>query len=158
MLSIVLAVAFAECIATRRTKIGPSCRRAALIGALTVFLTFNAFNIQGEGDLDRGEQHVGNMGDGGGQQAENIFGPGDLDLMFRRIVFEAPPKNEYKEFEQGTMPQYLPVIHSRPSPVPPWPYNAHSTSHQPPAVGPWVVTLENFITDDECDHLVKLGK
>lgn len=58
--------------------------------------------------------------------------PGDLNRMFERIV--------------QTMDQYQPVILSQPNPTDPNIFD-----------GPWVVTLENFLTDHECDRLIELG-
>lgn len=62
------------------------------------------------------------------RDAPSIFNePGDLNKMFERITTDP--------FYQ----QYQPVIHS-----------------QPPQ-GPWLITLENFTTDEECDRLIQLG-
>ena len=61
------------------------------------------------------------------RDAPSIFEPGDLNKMFERITTEP--------FYQ----QYEPVIHS-----------------QPPK-GPWLITLEKFMTDEECDRLIHLG-
>jgi prolyl 4-hydroxylase len=78
----------------------------------------------------------------------NIFEEGDLDTMFRRIVREIP-------FENGiVLPDYKVNILSRPL----------REGHKGKAldsidyhIGPWIVTLDNFITDEECDRLIKLG-
>ena len=62
------------------------------------------------------------------RDAPSIFDePGDLNKMFERITTDP--------FYQ----QYQPVVHS-----------------QPPQ-GPWLITLENFTTDEECDRLIQLG-
>jgi len=54
--------------------------------------------------------------------------PGDLDKMFERIVATIPYVN----------------IHSRPSPV---------ESED----GPWVITIDQFLSDEECERLIELG-
>lgn len=64
-----------------------------------------------------------------------ILNPGDVDKLFERLTT--------MEFYEK---QYTPKIHSMPVP----------TSEDIPA-GPWVVTLENFLTDEECDRLIELG-
>jgi len=77
----------------------------------------------------------------------NIFEEGDLDMMFRRIVGEKPP------VEGTILPDYIPVVHSRPDHP-----HANTTKDIDYIIGPWVVTLDNFLSDDECDHLIQLGK
>ena len=58
---------------------------------------------------------------------------GDLDAMFRRIV-----DNPYYQ-------QYGPItVHSSPA-----------TEH---GGGPWVITLDNFLTEEECCRLIELGQ
>jgi len=57
----------------------------------------------------------------------SILDKGDLNKLFERLTTDPI----YQKYE--------PVIHS-----------------SPPA-GPWVVTLEKFLTDEECDRLIYLG-
>ena len=79
-------------------------------------------------------------------RSTDIFQPGDLDRMFERIVEEAKDENvpytvnilsrpmdnsSIVEVENGNNPQY---------------YN-----------GPWILKIDNFITDEECDRLIQLG-
>jgi len=77
---------------------------------------------------------------------DNVFKIDDLDMMFRRIVGEDAP------VEDTTLPEYVPVIHSRPAHQP-----VSSEDHNNPILGPWVVTLDNFLSDEECDHLIEIG-
>eukprot|EP00980_Cylindrotheca_fusiformis_P010985 scaffold2526_cov131-Cylindrotheca_fusiformis.AAC.1 len=69
----------------------------------------------------------------------NIFEEGDLDRMFRRMVGEGV-------WAMSSLP-YKPIVHSRPG--------ANSGTV---VDGPWIVTLVDFLTDDECQHLISLGK
>jgi len=79
----------------------------------------------------------------------NIFGPGDLNRMFERIVGEL-------EFgEDKIVPDYKANIHSRPTHPPGFKGNDDDPTEY--VLGPWVVTLENILTDEECDRLVQLG-
>jgi len=61
---------------------------------------------------------------------------GDLDNLFRRMVTE-------EQFQQ-----YTPTVLSQPDPP------ADSGILQ----GPWVVTLDNFISEEECDVMIELGR
>lgn len=67
----------------------------------------------------------------------DVIREGDLDRMFRQIV---------GELELPNRPDYKAVIHSRPN------------GASPVVDGPWVVTLEGFLNDEECDRLVELGR
>jgi prolyl 4-hydroxylase len=62
------------------------------------------------------------------RDAPKVWGPGDLNKMFERLTTD-----EYyiKRFE--------PTIHS-----------------QPPD-GPWLITLENVATEEECKRMIQLG-
>jgi len=66
----------------------------------------------------------------------DVFGPGDLNKMFERIV--ATEENV--------------IVHSRPE------YaegdNKENATHN---LGPWVITVDQFITDDETTRLIELG-
>lgn len=72
---------------------------------------------------------------------KDVFGPGDLDTMFENIVKL-----------DGESQKYTPVIHSRPS----YPEGV-SKDEAGYQLGPWVITLENFLSDEECDEMIKLG-
>lgn len=65
--------------------------------------------------------------------SSNIFEPGDINRMFERIVGES---------EEGEViaPKSKIKIHSRPD-------------HD----GPWVVTIDDFLTPNECFHLILRG-
>ena len=62
-------------------------------------------------------------------------GVGELDKLFERIV-------EGEEFKQ-----FSPNIISMPN------NSSHPTAQQ----GPWMIELETFLTEDECDHMIELG-
>lgn len=79
-------------------------------------------------------------------EEKNVFNVNDMDTMFRRIVREMPT-------EDGTnFPDYVPVVHSRPDKPP-----KNTAGDSDYVIGPWVVTLENFLSSEECDHLIRLG-
>lgn len=63
-----------------------------------------------------------------------ILNPGDLNKMFESLTTD-----EYYA-------QYQPTIHMMPNPT-----------SDDIKEGPWVVTLENLLTDEECDRLIQLG-
>jgi prolyl 4-hydroxylase len=70
----------------------------------------------------------------------NIFEEGDLDRMFTQMVGED---------EVGSLP-YKPTVHSRPG--------ARGARGDDVIDGPWIVSLMNFLTDDECNQLIALGR
>jgi prolyl 4-hydroxylase len=70
------------------------------------------------------------------RNAPTVWGPGDLNKMFTRITTEP----FYK--------QYGPKVLSKPK------VEEGETGVQG---GPWVITLDNVLTDEECDRLIKLG-
>lgn len=68
----------------------------------------------------------------------NAWYPGDVDAMFERIV---------RDSKDRTTPYDIQIL-SRPQ----------SSSADSNAVdGPWVVTLDHFLSDEECDRLIVLG-
>jgi len=74
-----------------------------------------------------------------------IWEPGDLNSLFENIVDNADGKGEYKQFK--------PIALSRPKMT--------RNGTQVGGVendGPWVVLLQNFVTEEEADRLVELGK
>ena len=83
--------------------------------------------------------------------------PGEMNAMFERIVTTAPGNQSNTDFviDEG-MTNYTVIVHSRPTPldvgVEPI-ISEKRDLHEPP----WVITFENFITVDECRHLIDLG-
>ena len=75
-------------------------------------------------------------------KTKNIIEKGDLDIMFKRIVGELPN-------DEAVVPDYKVKIHSRPS--------DGLDENQGFFSGPWIVTLEDFLTAEECDKLISLG-
>lgn len=73
--------------------------------------------------------------------AIDAFCPGDLNIMFERIV-TAP---EYAKYE--------PTVWSRPFLISG--DTAETASYN---LGPWLVTFDNFLTPEEANRLVELGK
>jgi len=63
-----------------------------------------------------------------------IWQPGDLNRMFERIVTDP----EYSKYNI--------TVHSSPT-----------TYKESPGGGPWLLTLEDFISPSECDQLIELG-
>ena len=79
----------------------------------------------------------------------NIFKPGDLNAMFERIVGEI-------SYEDGVVvPTFYPRIISRPN----RPLDVdESESKEDYYLGPWIVALEDFLTEEECDRLITWGE
>ena len=83
--------------------------------------------------------------------------PGELNAMFERIVRTAPGNQTAQNFafDEG-MPNYTVTVHSRPKPL---------DDDEEPIVSkkrdlvqpPWVITFENFISEEECKSLIDLG-
>jgi prolyl 4-hydroxylase len=91
---------------------------------------------------------------------EPALHPGDLNKMFERIVRLAPgnrtdslTESELKEYADQKMPLYTVHIHSRPGDTPATEISAVFDKSLPP----WVVTFDNFVTDEECAALIALG-
>jgi len=80
-----------------------------------------------------------------------VYGNDDgLHDMFLRIVGELP-------FEDGTVvPEYEAIVHSRPVKEEDI-HRGVQLSALDYQVGPWIITLDNFLDDEECDHLIELG-
>lgn len=64
----------------------------------------------------------------------NAFKPGDLNKMFTKIVTKDYPDRV--------------EIHSGPREL---------TGREDVNDGPWLVTIDDFLSDEECDHLIELG-
>jgi prolyl 4-hydroxylase len=77
--------------------------------------------------------------------------PGDLHQMFHRMIEEAPGNrtdDEWIEINRnlGTWTNYTVHIHSQPD-----------TEVQDASSPPWVITLDNFLTEEECTTMIQLG-
>eukprot|EP00555_Chaetoceros_dichaeta_P011197 CAMPEP_0198253590 /NCGR_PEP_ID=MMETSP1447-20131203/3998_1 /TAXON_ID=420782 /ORGANISM="Chaetoceros dichaeta, Strain CCMP1751" /LENGTH=527 /DNA_ID=CAMNT_0043939325 /DNA_START=45 /DNA_END=1628 /DNA_ORIENTATION=- len=79
------------------------------------------------------------------KEEDNIFKEGDLDAMFKRIV------GKESQAESEILPDYEPVVHA-------YPRSAEVTMEEETIDGPWVVTLDNFLSDAECKRLIELGE
>ena len=78
----------------------------------------------------------------------NIFVGGDLNTMFERIVGESLEGDV-------VVPKSKVNVISRPSHPPGFQGNDDDPTDY--FLGPWVVILDNFLTDEECDRLIQLG-
>lgn len=83
--------------------------------------------------------------------------PGTLNKMFERIVATAPGTRsltdaERRELKENNTTEYSVTVLSRPSDEP-----ATEISRKNDLLPPWVVSFENFIADEECDELIRLG-
>jgi len=72
--------------------------------------------------------------------AIDAWNPGDLNKMFERITTKA----EYAQFD--------PKVWSRPDLLP---GDTEATANY--QLGPWVITLENVVAQEEADRLIELG-
>lgn len=86
--------------------------------------------------------------------------PGELNAMFERIVATAPGNQAMEdtthfEIEDG-LTNYTVHVHSRPKPMEDGekPIISRERDLEQP---PWVITFENFVTEEECKHLIELG-
>jgi len=85
---------------------------------------------------------------------------GDLNQIFERIVETAPGNRttltakERRELVKLEMTEYTVTVHSRPNAV--TNANANSISRDK-KLDPWVIALDNFLTDEECDALIQHG-
>jgi prolyl 4-hydroxylase len=78
--------------------------------------------------------------------------------MFERIVSTAPGNRtltdeERRQLIDDDMTEYTVHVHSRPSEDPVTDVSLDTDRDLPP----WVITFENFLTDEECDTLIQLG-
>lgn len=86
------------------------------------------------------------------------LGPGDLNKMFERIVERAPGNRtlsdeERQRLAKSEMTEYSVKVYSRPSDESATEVNIESDKKLPP----WVITLDNFLTDEETDALIQHG-
>mmetsp|Transcript_15600 Transcript_15600/g.26594 ORF Transcript_15600/g.26594 Transcript_15600/m.26594 type:complete len:471 (+) Transcript_15600:99-1511(+) len=87
-----------------------------------------------------------------GDDIQPALQPGQLNAMFERIV-ETAPGNQTGDVEiEENMTNYSVVVHSRPEPFAGEPSRERDMD-QPP----WIITFEEFLTEDECEHLIKMG-
>jgi len=78
--------------------------------------------------------------------------PGQMNAMFERIV-ETAPGNQTGDVEiEENMTNYSVVVHSRPEP-----FEGEPSRRRDMEQPPWIITFEDFLTEDECEHLVKMG-
>ncbi|KAL9179342.1 hypothetical protein ACHAXT_008632 [Thalassiosira profunda] len=83
--------------------------------------------------------------------------PGELNAMFERIV-DTAPGNQTGEVEIADgMTNYTVQVISRPAPFAKdeGPIISRERDLEEP---PWVVTFDNFITPEECKHLIEMGQ
>jgi len=87
--------------------------------------------------------------------------PGDLDELFERIV--AMGTNNTHRNETMFKNEYSVIVHSRPEDTHygiRYGSNRDNNTYDVAAsssLSPWVITLENFLTDDECDTMIQHG-
>ncbi len=83
--------------------------------------------------------------------------PGELNAMFQRIVDTAPGNQTDGNYKipEG-MTNYSVQIHSRPEPLGEGeePIISREQDLEQPV---WIITFDNFITEEECKHLIKMG-
>lgn len=87
--------------------------------------------------------------------------PGQLNRMFERIVATAPGNRtedsltaeEKKRMEELRIPRYTVTVQSRPSEEPATEVDLVVDKSLPP----WVVTFDNFMTEEECEAMIQLG-
>jgi len=84
--------------------------------------------------------------------------PGDLNKMFERIVETAPGNRtltdeDRRQMELSEMPEYTVTVHSHPGDDSILDISIEEDRKLPP----WLITLDNFLTDEECDAIVQHG-
>lgn len=87
-----------------------------------------------------------------GDDVEPALLPGQLNVMFERIV-ETAPGNQTGDVEiEENMTNYSVVVHSRPEP-----FEGEPSRKRDMEQPPWIITFEDFLTKEECEHLIKMG-
>mmetsp|Transcript_17992 Transcript_17992/g.26087 ORF Transcript_17992/g.26087 Transcript_17992/m.26087 type:complete len:494 (+) Transcript_17992:38-1519(+) len=88
--------------------------------------------------------------------------PGDLNLMFERIVAMAPgnrtgdaEKEAPGDLDGDAMPNYTVTIHSQPTSL--MEGNRIVDIERDMEEDPWIITLDDFLTEEECAHIIELG-
>ena len=85
--------------------------------------------------------------------------PGSLNQMFQRVIRNAPgnqttlDEQVQRALQESGTPIYTVQVHSRPSIEP----VTDVSIVQDRSLPPWVITFDNFLTDEECDALIQLG-
>ncbi|KAG7344014.1 procollagen-proline dioxygenase [Nitzschia inconspicua] len=84
--------------------------------------------------------------------------PGDLNKMFEKIVETAPGNRtltaeERQQLAELGMTEYTVTVHSRPQDGPVTVVDIKTDKELPP----WVITFDNFLTDEECDKMIEHG-
>ena len=84
--------------------------------------------------------------------------PGDLNSMFQRIIETAPGNRtltdeDRRQLAEAEIPEYTVTVHSRPSDR----ALTEIDIHQDQKLSPWLITFDNFLTDQECDSLIQHG-
>ena len=95
-----------------------------------------------------------------GTDVEAALYPGDLNKMFDRIVRRAPgnrTSTDLSEEERATLlasetPLYTVQVHSQPDLE-----MTQISAALDKSTPPWVITLDNFLTPEECDAMIQLG-
>lgn len=80
---------------------------------------------------------------------ELIWKPGDANALFENIVDNVDGSGEYIKYSPLALSR--PMVKSDGTPSPPR-TNTNNTDDSP-----WLVLLDNFITDEEAEHLIKVG-
>ncbi len=84
--------------------------------------------------------------------------PGDLNKMFERIVETAPGNRtltdeDRRQMEISEMPEFTVTVHSHPGDDSILEVSIEEDKKLPP----WLITLDNFLTDEECDAIIQHG-
>lgn len=84
----------------------------------------------------------------------DVWGPGDLDQMFQRII----TLEEFKKYEPRVVSRPEPKASECTSPKASPPHKAGEEEEpQDYETGPWAVIFDNFATPEECERLIELG-
>ena len=91
--------------------------------------------------------------------AKPALTPGSLNKMFSRIVKTAPGNRtdlsdeEKRQLGADKMPLYTVHIHSGPGVD----TDNENTVAMDKSSPPWVITFDNFVTEEECQNMIELG-
>ena len=93
------------------------------------------------------------------EDIEPALRPGALNKMFERLVATAPgnitdtgEKERLADFLEG-MPEYTVNVLSSPSDG----LITEVSLQKDKELPPWVITFDNFLSEDECDKLIEIG-
>ena len=88
-----------------------------------------------------------------GDDAKPALLPGEMNVMFERIVKTAPGNQTGDDVEiEENMTNYSVVVHSRPEP-----FEGEPSRERDMEQPPWIITFEDFLTDEECQHVIEMG-